>query len=49
VRPALRRPGPYDGGGHGLPLVDALSAGWGTRMTLDGKVVWATLRLRPEL
>lgn len=44
--PLPRRPGP--GGGFGLALVAALSAGWGTRSVPDGKVVWATLRIWPE-
>jgi anti-anti-sigma regulatory factor len=31
--------------GRGLILVDALSAGWGSTPTRDGKVVWAMLRV----
>lgn len=32
-------------GGLGLILVDALSAHWGYRPTLTGKIVWATMRI----
>jgi anti-anti-sigma regulatory factor/anti-sigma regulatory factor (Ser/Thr protein kinase) len=32
-------------GGRGLVLVDALTAGWGSVPTADGKYVWATLRI----
>jgi anti-anti-sigma regulatory factor/anti-sigma regulatory factor (Ser/Thr protein kinase) len=31
-------------GGRGLLLVEALTSGWGSTATADGKVVWATLR-----
>jgi anti-anti-sigma regulatory factor/anti-sigma regulatory factor (Ser/Thr protein kinase) len=41
---APRAPGEV---GFGLPLVAALSTGWGTRTVPDGKVVWATLRIWP--
>jgi hypothetical protein len=40
--PALREPD--DRGGHGLPLVAAVSRVWGTAPSADGKVVWAVLR-----
>jgi anti-anti-sigma regulatory factor/anti-sigma regulatory factor (Ser/Thr protein kinase) len=33
--------------GRGLLLVDALATAWGSARTADGKVVWATLRVRP--
>jgi anti-sigma regulatory factor (Ser/Thr protein kinase) len=33
-------------GGRGLLIVDALCAAWGCTPTVDGKVVWATLRSR---
>lgn len=35
----------YDTGGRGLPLVSAISSSWGVRMSTDGKVVWAELRV----
>ena len=38
-------PDPYNGGGRGLILIDALASGWGTTQVSGGKVVWATLRL----
>jgi anti-anti-sigma regulatory factor len=34
-----------DAGGRGLKIVEALTAGWGSTPTKNGKVVWATLRL----
>jgi anti-anti-sigma regulatory factor/anti-sigma regulatory factor (Ser/Thr protein kinase) len=34
--------------GRGLQLVDGLAAAWGYLVTNGGKVVWATLRARPE-
>jgi anti-anti-sigma factor len=33
--------------GRGLILVDALAQGWGNFPTTTGKVVWATVRVRP--
>ena len=34
--------------GRGLPIVALLNSGWGYALSDDaGKVVWATLRLRP--
>lgn len=35
--------------GLGLSVVDALAGRWGVRVAPDGKVVWATLRIWPEL
>jgi hypothetical protein len=35
-----------DEGGRGLLLLDALAAGWGSTVLDDGKVVWATVRVR---
>jgi anti-sigma regulatory factor (Ser/Thr protein kinase) len=35
----------YDTGGRGLPLVSAISASWGVRLSPNGKVVWAELRI----
>jgi hypothetical protein len=35
-------------GGRGLLVVEALSASWGYVRTVDGKVVWATVRVRPQ-
>lgn len=44
--PRLAPPDPCAGtGGRGLVLVDAVSAGWGSTPTSDGKAVWATLRM----
>lgn len=34
-------------GGRGLLLVDSLATAWGVTPTGDGKIVWATLALRP--
>jgi anti-sigma regulatory factor (Ser/Thr protein kinase) len=34
-------------GGRGLRLVRALAASWGAKQVPDGKVVWATIPLRP--
>jgi hypothetical protein len=42
--PRRRQPGPYDGSGRGLGLVEAIAAGWGSDILADGKVVWAQLR-----
>jgi anti-anti-sigma regulatory factor/anti-sigma regulatory factor (Ser/Thr protein kinase) len=36
-----------NGGGFGLMLVEALTVAWGVSAGDDGKVVWATLSLRP--
>jgi anti-sigma regulatory factor (Ser/Thr protein kinase) len=41
--PAPRRPAAYEVGGRGLPIVAALSAGWGVEPADPGKVVWAEL------
>lgn len=42
--PVLRQPGEDDESGRGLPLVEALSARWGTNHVVGGgKVVWAVL------
>jgi anti-anti-sigma regulatory factor/anti-sigma regulatory factor (Ser/Thr protein kinase) len=47
VTPVRKVPDPDQGqGGRGLMLIDALATGWGSSPTPDGKVVWATLRLR---
>jgi serine phosphatase RsbU (regulator of sigma subunit)/anti-sigma regulatory factor (Ser/Thr protein kinase) len=43
--PRLRRARDSDEGGRGLQLVSTLSARWGARPTLDGKVVWCDLAL----
>jgi len=37
----------YDTGGRGLPLVSAISASWGVRLSGTGKVVWAELLVPP--
>jgi anti-anti-sigma regulatory factor len=49
--PRLRGPeGEPGSDGRGLRVVDALTSGWGSTPTENGKVVWATLRLaRPDL
>lgn len=44
--PRLRHAAPTDEGGRGLALVQALSTGWGSRSTLEGKVVWFRLDLK---
>jgi anti-anti-sigma regulatory factor len=40
--PVLGRASP-NGGGRGLRLVDTVAGSWGHLVTVDGKVVWATL------
>ncbi len=40
--------GPFDAGRRGLPIVEALADGWGTRFIEGGKVVWAELQLSPR-
>ncbi|QFZ24659.1 protein serine phosphatase [Saccharothrix syringae] len=42
-RPRLFEAHPEGEGRRGLHLVNALAARWGTRSTLDGKVVWAEI------
>ena len=42
--PAAGKPGPFDAGGRGLPLVEALADRWGAEATPTGKLVWAELR-----
>lgn len=44
--PRLRHATPEDEGGRGLALVQALATSWGSRATLDGKVVWFRLDLK---
>ncbi len=44
--PRLRHAAPEDEGGRGLALVQALATSWGSRSTLDGKVVWFRLDLK---
>lgn len=47
-RRRVRRGGPVDAesaSGRGLLIVEALSAAWGSTLTDDGKVVWASLRV----
>jgi hypothetical protein len=47
VPPQLDRSAPSDlTTGRGLHLVDALAHRWGTLLTVDGKVVWASLPVR---
>jgi anti-sigma regulatory factor (Ser/Thr protein kinase) len=41
--PRLLHPGPYDFGGRGLLLVEALSDRWGTDVRPEGKTVWFEL------
>lgn len=36
-------------GGRGLMLLEVLTASWGWTPTVNGKVVWATLAVRPEI
>jgi len=42
--PAPGQPGPFDAGGRGLPLVEAIADRWGAEATATGKLVWAELR-----
>jgi hypothetical protein len=46
-QPPLTRPRRADGqpmeSGNGMHLISAFAAAWGTRPTVDGKVVWATI------
>jgi anti-anti-sigma regulatory factor len=46
ARPHRGRSDDLDGG-RGLLLVEAMAASWGFSPTLDGKVVWATVRSHP--
>ncbi len=39
-------PMPAAPGGHGLHLVEQLTAGWGTRICPDGKWVWCVVTVR---
>ncbi|MYV54358.1 SpoIIE family protein phosphatase [Streptomyces sp. SID3212] len=45
--PRLRRPRALAEGGWGLLLVSSLADRWGSRLTADGKIVWAELELPP--
>ncbi|SNY47056.1 ATP-binding protein [Paractinoplanes atraurantiacus] len=45
--PRLLGPDPRRLGGRGMLLVDAVSDDWGSRLTADGKVVWARLPVKP--
>jgi anti-anti-sigma regulatory factor len=51
-QPPLARPRPADGqpmeSGNGMHLVSAFAGAWGTRPTVDGKVVWATIPATPK-
>jgi len=40
VLPVRRSPTPSASSGRGLLILDQLTAGWGTRRTESGKVVW---------
>ena len=42
--PRLIGPGPGDGGGRGLMIVEALTVAWGATPHPGGKAVWCTLR-----
>jgi anti-sigma regulatory factor (Ser/Thr protein kinase) len=44
--PHLRRARMFDEGGRGLLIVAQLAERWGTRQRLDGKTIWAELRLQ---
>jgi hypothetical protein len=46
--PRQRQPGPFEGSGRGLGLVEAIASGWGADILADGKVVWAQLRRSHE-
>jgi anti-anti-sigma regulatory factor/anti-sigma regulatory factor (Ser/Thr protein kinase) len=43
----VRTQSPDTAGGRGLMLVEAMVRRWGTLVTEDGKVVWATLPIHP--
>ncbi|WP_377270218.1 ATP-binding protein [Peterkaempfera sp. SMS 1(5)a] len=43
--PRLRRAATDDEGGRGMRLVNELAHRWGSRVTRNGKVVWAELKL----
>ncbi|MET9483106.1 SpoIIE family protein phosphatase [Streptomyces sp. NPDC006638] len=45
--PRLRRPRALGEGGWGLLVVSSLADRWGSRLTPDGKIVWAELELPP--
>ncbi|WP_246203866.1 SpoIIE family protein phosphatase [Streptomyces tailanensis] len=45
--PRMRRAATTDEGGRGLFLIAQLAARWGTRYTIDGKVIWAEQTLPP--
>ncbi|GAA0461618.1 hypothetical protein Ade02nite_16190 [Paractinoplanes deccanensis] len=44
--PHLLRPDPRRLGGRGMLVIDAVSDDWGSRLTANGKVVWARLPVR---
>jgi PAS domain S-box-containing protein len=43
--PHLRRARTFDEGGRGLLLVAQLTQAWGTRQTVDGKIIWTEQEL----
>lgn len=47
-RPRPLNAGPWDPGGRGLALLEALSDEWGTRSARVGKWVWFRLARRPD-
>lgn len=46
--PHLRRARTFDEGGRGLLLVAQLTQGWGTRQTVNGKIIWAEQSLAAD-
>ncbi len=46
--PARCEVGPFEPGGRGLLIVDALSSSWGAYATVPGKCVWCRLRCSAE-
>jgi GAF domain-containing protein/anti-sigma regulatory factor (Ser/Thr protein kinase) len=46
--PRLRQAGTTDEGGRGLFLVAQLAERWGTRYTVNGKVIWTEQSLSPD-
>jgi anti-sigma regulatory factor (Ser/Thr protein kinase) len=47
-RPDPGLTGAHDGDhGRGLLILDAMADEWGTHPTADGKVVWATISVKP--
>ncbi len=46
--PVVRRPGPAEGGGRGVALIDSLATEWGVEPAEGGKTVWFQVQLPPS-